>query len=191
MRTVGVVVGLIALVLGSSVARADDVFRWRDGDGQMHFSNVPSPGAQPLAMESDDGAIGTASARPTGSGAAEAGIQGAPAAMEADSAFSTSASLRRQQLERDLRDTKRRMKALDDQIGSLARVRTQNAAGSVSTGGVRANATEVRADEEKSLSEQREQLKAHETEVRGAYTQLHDEVTSRLGGVPDWWIEVR
>ena len=191
MRTVGVVVGVIALVLGCSAARADDVFRWRDGDGQMHFSNVPSPGGAPMGMESDDGAIGSASARATEPGMGEAGTQGAPAPVEADSAFSTSASLRRQQLERDLRDTKRRMKALDDQIGSLARVRTQNAAGSVSTGGVRTNATEVRADEEKSLSEQREQLKAHESEVRGAYGQLRDEVTTRLGGVPDWWIDAR
>ena len=188
MRTVGLAVGVMVLVVGSSVARAEDVFRWRDGGGQMHFSNVPSSGSESMGMEPDEpGSVGTASATQPGMGEPA----GAGTASDADTSFSTSASLRRQQLERDLRDTKKRMKALDDQIGSLARVRTQNAAGSAATGGVRANATEVRADEEKSLSEQREQLKAHQTEVQGAYTQLRDEVTSRLGGVPDWWIEVR
>jgi hypothetical protein len=191
MRTVGVTVGLIALVLaGASTARADDVFRWRDGGGQMHFSNVPAAGGESMGIEAAEPDAGaTASASDTGMG--EPATDRAPAAGEPDTAFSTSASLRRQQLERDLRDTKRRMHALDDQIGSLARARTQNSAGSVATGGVRANATEARADEEKSLADEREQLKAHETEVRNAYTQLRDEVTTRLGGVPDWWIEVR
>lgn len=190
MRTVGLAVGVMVLVIGSSVARADDMFRWRDDGGQMHFSNVPSRGSEAMGMDEDEpGSVGTASATQPGMG--EPAGDGRGIASDADTAFSTSASLRRQQLERDLRDTKKRMKALDDQIGSLARVRTQHAAGSAATGGVHANATEVRADEEKSLSEQREQLKSHETEVRGAYTQLRDEVTTRLGGVPDWWIEVR
>ena len=185
MRTVGLTVGSMTLVLGLvSGARADDVFRWRDGGGGLHFSNVPATGSEAMGMDTDDpGSGATASAREPG--------MGEPAGGEADSAFSTSASLRRQQLERDLRDTKRRLRALDDQIGSLARVRTQNAAGSAATGGVRTNATEARADEEKSLTAQREQLQAHEIEVRGAYTQLRDEVTTRLGGVPDWWIEAR
>ncbi len=190
MRTVGVVVGVMVLVLGSSVARADDMFKWRDDGGTVHFSNVPASGSEAMGMDADDpGTVGTASASRSGMG--EPPADATANADGVDTAFSSSASLRRQQLERDLRDTKRRMKTLDDQIGSLARVRTQNANGSAATGGVRANATEVRADEEKSLSEQREQLKAHETEVRGAYTQLREEVTTRLGGVPDWWIEVR
>jgi hypothetical protein len=191
MRTVGVAVGMVALVLaGVSTVLADDVFRWRDGGGQMHFSNVPSPGSEAMEMEADDpGPVGTASAIQPGMG--EPGMDGGAVGGDGDSAFSTSASLRRQQLERDLRDTKRRLRALDGQIASLARVRTQNAAGSAATGGVHANATEVRADEEKSLDEEREKLKAHETEVRGAYDALRDEVASRLGGVPDWWIEVR
>jgi hypothetical protein len=191
MRTVGLTVGLVALVLGvGSVAHADDMFRWRDEGGTLHFSNVPAAGSEAMGMDAEEPGNGaTASAREPGTG--EPMTDTAPVAGEADSAFSTSASLRRQQLERDLRDTKRRLQALDGQIGALARVRMQNAAGSAATGGVRANATEARADEEKSLTTEQEQLKAHETEVRGAYNQLRDEVTTRLGGVPDWWIEVR
>src|SRR5262245_32327854 len=175
MRLVGWVVGVTALVLAGSVAHADDVYRWRDSGGSMHFSNVPSPGSESMGMEADDpGGVGTASATQPGMGEAPGG--GIGTASEADTAFSSSASLRRQQLERDLRDTTRRMKALDDQIASLARVRMHNAAGSAATGGVRANAADVRDDEEKKLSEQREQLKTHETEVRGAYAQLREEV---------------
>jgi len=167
MRMVGRMA--LGLVLLAGAARAEDIYRSTDGAGRPVFSNGP---------------------RESGDAERDVVRPAAPRDEEADT-FSTSASLRRQALERDFRTAERRLRELDSQLGALSRARTRNAGGNEATGGVRAAAADVRSDEEKALATEREQLAQHVVEVRGTYTKLREEVTARLGSTPSWWIELR
>src|SRR2546425_3961235 len=167
MRVVGRMA--LGLVLLAGSARADEIYRSTDSAGRPFFSN--GPGASGDARRD----VAPAAAPPT----------------EEAETFSTSASLRRQALERDLRTTERRLRDLDAQLATLGRARTRNAGGSEATGGVRAAADDVRSEEEQSLAAERAQVLQHVADVRAAYATLRDEVTARLGANPSWWIEPR
>src|SRR5437867_9538533 len=150
------VVGLMALglVLLAGSARADEIYRSTDGAGRPLFSNGPRAG---------DARRDVAPAT-------------APPTEEAET-FSTSASLRRQALERDLRTGERRLRDLDAQLAALARARTRNAGGSEATGGVRAAAAGVRSEEEQSLAGERERVAQHFADARPDYAKRRDEAT--------------
>lgn len=167
MRVVGRMA--LGLVLLAGSARADEIYRSTDSAGRPFFSN--GPGASGDARRD----VAPAAAPPT----------------EEAETFSTSASLRRQALERDFRTAERRLRDLDAQLAALGRARMRNAGGNEATGGVRAAATGVRSEEERRLAEEREQVAQHIVEVRGAHAKLRDEVSARLGGTPGWWIELR
>jgi hypothetical protein len=184
MRTIGMALVLVTLGAG---ARADEMYRWRDVRGQTHFTNVPTAGSEALGL---GGELAPAAA-PAPAAGGEATEGDAPPAEAADDGFASDASLRRQALEREHRDTQRRLQAVDAELAQLAQARTRNAAGSAATGGVRADAAAVRTDEERSLGEQRDKIAAEADKIRQDYARLRDEVSGRLGGVPAWWIELR
>src|SRR5438270_3988667 len=164
MAVVGRTVLGLALCAGS--ARAGDIYRATDAAGRTVYSNGPG----------------------TPSDAGKARAPATSSSREGTDDFSTSASLRRQALERDLRASDHRLRDLDAQLATLARARMRNAGGSEATGGVRAPATDVRSEEEKTLAAERDQLSQHIVDTRNAYTKLRDEVTAHLGGTPSWWI---
>src|SRR2546428_4946461 len=157
----------LGLALCAGSARAGDIYRSTDAAGRTVYSNGP----------------GTPSA-------GEARAPATSSSREGADDFSTSASLRRQALERDLRASDRRLRDLDAQLATLARARMRNAGGSEATGGVRAPVTDVRSDEEKSLAADRNEVAQHVADVRGSYAKLREEVTAHLGGTPSWWIEL-
>ena len=172
----GVMLATVALV---PPAWSGDIYRWSDSSGNVHYSNI-------------DGVDGGTKIEPAERARADDDDGDAEASTAPDTgAFSAQASLRRNALERDLRATDRRLRELDGRLASLARARGQNAAGSAATGGVGTGALDVRSDEEKTLATEREQLAQHATEVRADAARLRDEVTTRLGTTPAWWIDVR
>jgi len=156
----------VALCAGS--ARAGDIYRSTDAAGRTVYSNGPG----------------------TPSDAPERRAPAASPSPDNVDEFSTSASLRRQALERDLRAADRRLRDVDAQLATLARARMRNAGGSEATGGVRAPALDVRSEEEKTLAAEHDQLSQHIVDTRNAYAKLRDEVTAHLGGTPSWWIEL-
>jgi hypothetical protein len=175
MRRVGVVMAL-AVAGFAMPARADDIYRWTDGD-LVHYSNTPSSG-EAWKKVPDVGGVPDAEATVPG---------GAPAAdAEADS-LSAQASLRRNALERDLRATRRRIQEVDARLAALGRARGQNARGSDATGGVGTQALDLRSEEEKALAADREGLAKHVDEVNEEAAKIRDELSARLGGVPAWW----
>ena len=173
MRTLGLMVGLLAL---AAPAWADEIERWTDAAGNVHYTNSPGP------RTGDD----------SDATAAPAAHQDAAADADSDAdAYSTSASLRRNALERDLRATEKRIRDIDAKLASLARARGQHAKGSAATGGVGTLAVDVRSEEEKALATEREQLAQHAAEVKNDAATLRKEVTAKLGGTPAWWIDLR
>jgi len=170
-------VGLLVLGVAFAVpAGADDIYRWTDAAGGVHYANAPV--AHP-GTDRDTVAPG------------EETSYTAPAAAPADSSFSADVSLRRNALERDLRATEKRLRELDTRLATLARARARNANGSAATGGLRAPGADLPSEEEKTLTQEREQLAQHAIEVKGEAVKLRDEVTARLGEIPAWWVDVR
>jgi len=186
MRTVGLMVGLVVL---AAPAWADDNYRWTGAAGNVHDSNTTSGKNGPTRIDSTPSAPAAAPAADAQAVADPDAAARAPAG-DADG-FSAGASLRRNALERDLRNTEKRIRELDAKLAGLARARGQHAKGSAATGGVGTIALDVRSDEEKALTVERDQLAQHGADVRNDAARLRQEVTARLGSTPAWWIDVR
>jgi len=179
----GLVVGLVTLAVP---AWSEDIYRWTDRAGTVHYSNT-SPGTG-HATRVPSVASSVPEERPA-SGSGEAAS--AAAAGDAET-FSTDASLRRNALERDVRATERHLRELDSRLAAFARVRAQNGTGSAATGGVGTNAVDFRSEEERALADERERVAQHAADVRNDAAQLRQEVMARFGGtIPPWWIDVR
>lgn len=181
----------LALLAFAMPAWSGDIYRWTDNAGSVHYSNMDIDGA-------DATAVAPGSAPSSGD---TARIDSAPATDDADApksdeAFSTSASTRRNALERDLRATERRLREVDARLVSLARARGAHANGSDATGGLGTPSSapggiDLRSEEERTLGTQRDQLAQHAEQVRKDAADLRQEVTARLGGTPTWWVDIR
>ena len=173
MRTLG----LVAVLALAAPARGDEIYRWTDAAGHVHYSNSAAPG---------DGSTRMPDTAPGGTTSPEAAESDENTSVDTGT-FSAGVSLRRNALERDLRATEKRLRDLDARLSALARARKQNGA----AGGVGTN-LDLRSEEEKTLATEREQLAQHAAEVRSDGARLRQEVTARSGGTtPDWWIDVR
>jgi hypothetical protein len=196
----------IALLVGVGLAAlaapgwAEEIQRWTDAKGGLHFTNTPSFAPADDIRPSAQGDMPVAShpIEPGGDAEAVPGIPQEPhpqepqnTAADQDTAqFSTQASLRRTALERDLRDTQRQLKEIDDRLDELARARARHVQGSVSTGGVGTNPNVV-SEEEHDLTKAREALADHASKVRNEGAQLRAELSTRVGSTPAWWTDVR
>src|SRR5262245_11898866 len=135
--------GWIALATVTLVTPAwsQEVFRWQDGAGQVHYSNTPAaapdgapvpddpmrfrgatpepaaPEAEAAPQPQDDAAAAAPDEDPLGAVADPT----APKRVSEDEApgVSTDSSLRRNDLERDLRATQKRIAQIDDQLHTL------------------------------------------------------------------------
>ncbi len=173
-----------------------DIYRWTDGAGNVHYSNMSAEGDDVAAVARDAPVAPPeeeASASLDGATDEAAGGTVAPADP---GAFSTNASLRRSALERDLGATQRRLHEVDARLAALARARGQHAQGSAATGGVATptaapEGIDLRSEEERTLATEREQLAQHTDQVRNDAAKLREEVTARFGATPPWWIDLR
>jgi len=196
MRTIGP--WTLALLALATPGWAADIYRWTDGAGNVHYSNMDAEGDDaasvardaPVAPPDEEASLNDA----TGDTADDAA--GGTTAPADPSAFSTDASLRRNALERDLRATQQRLHEVDAHLAALARARGQHAQGSAATGGVATptaapEGIDLRSEEERTLATEREQLAQHADQVRDQAAKLREEVTARLGVTPPWWIDLR
>ncbi|HJQ84897.1 MAG TPA: DUF4124 domain-containing protein [Candidatus Binatia bacterium] len=198
MWTVGSMVAVLALAVP---VLADDVFRWTDAAGRIHYSNSPSGASDATAVISGGFLVPREPEPPpppldAGEAASTDGDaddeESAKAAPAGDpDTLSAAASLRRNGLERDLRATDKRIADIDRRLGGLARTRGDRAASARVTTGIGTN-LDVRSDEERALGTERDQLAQHAAEVRNEAANLRAEVTKRAGGTtPDWWVDLR
>ena len=183
----------LALLALSAPGWSSDIYRWTDGAGNVHYSNMDAEGDDAAAVAHEPAAE-EAPAALTDDTTDDAADRTA-ARGESDT-FSATASLRRNALERDLRATARHLHEIDARLATLARARGQHAQGSVATGGVAAptaapEGIDLRSEEERTLATEREQLVQHADQVRSDAAKLREEVTARLGATPPWWIDLR
>ena len=197
MRSVVGTLVVIAALAGSSTA--EEIYRWQDQMGGLHFENVPSPGRSSVVR--DDAAVegsaaseasaGEVAVGENGEGSDEARPKKKPLSADETAAYSTDVSTRRSRLERDLRGTQSRLREIDGRLTALERARLKNSRGSEATGGVAALAHDVLSPEEATLAEERDELAQRAVEVRNDAAHLRQEVEARLGTVPAWWTDLR
>ncbi len=181
-------VGVSLTVLAGS-GWADEIYRWTDASGAVHYSNTPTTGGAPTGLANDDAPSNDA-AVPPGTPSGEQ-VADAVAAGAEDSGFSTDVSLRRNALEREARATDRELRDLDAQLAVYQRARASHAGGDPSTGGLVPRTGVPPADEEKTLAEKRVAVAKRAEAVQGEYGKLRDEVSARLGTVPAWWVDLK
>ena len=183
----------LALLALSAPGWSSDIYRWTDGTGNVHYSNMDAEGDDAAAVAHEPAAEETPAALTDDT--TDDAVDRTAARGDSDT-FSATASLRRNALERDLRATARHLHEIDARLATLARARGQHAQGSVATGGVAAptaapEGIDLRSDEERTLATEREQLAQHADQVRSDAAKLREEVTARFGATPPWWIDLR
>jgi hypothetical protein len=193
MRSIVGVLVVIAVLAGTSTA--EDIYRWKDPTGGLHFQNVPTPGQRSVLLD-DSGSAGSESSDTTGVAMSDGGETGETPKRkkltpEQEEDFSTEVSMRRATLEKELRGTEKRLRDVDGRLATLQRARLKNVNGSAATGGVGAPAYNVLSPEEEALVEERDELAQRAVEVRNDAVHLRQEVEDRLGSVPAWWTDLR
>jgi hypothetical protein len=193
MRSIVGVLVVIAVLAGTSTA--EDIYRWKDPTGGLHFQNVPTPGQRSVLLD-DSGSAGSESSDTTGVAMSDGGETGETPKRkkltpEQEEDFSTEVSMRRATLEKELRGTEKRLRDVDGRLATLQRARLKNVNGSAATGGVGAPAYNVLSPEEEALVEERDELAQRAVEVRNDAVHLRQEVEARLGSVPAWWTDLR
>jgi hypothetical protein len=102
-------------------------------------------------------------------------------------------TLARISMERDYRQSRRRLNEIDRELVNLGEARTRFAVeGPESVGGLPAvDAPEVRSEEELALEKEREALVRHLEDIRGRYNTLRGQVAAQHGGkAPAAWQEL-
>lgn len=189
MRTVGWMA--LGLLVFAPAIRADEIYRWTDRAGGVHFSNTPTVGADPTGVPAEPPDADNSSAAAHGEPDQDIPPAADTGPSDEDRAYFASASLRRNALERELRATDKQLRALDERLSDMARLRTRNAAGSVATGGVGTSAGSFRSEEERLVATEREQIEKRADELRAEGSKLREELTTRTGSTPSWWIDLR
>jgi hypothetical protein len=193
MRVVLGSVTLIAVALVAPAWSGEDVYSWKDSSGRLHFTNTAAARDEPEPAATEPAGAGAEPVEPAAAtdDASEEAVPVATAPLSEDesSALSASVSLRRNEIERDLRNTERSIKDLDSRLGVLAHARKSQ--GAPAGAGVLPGGIDLRSEEEKDLTAKREELAQHTAELRSQAAKLKQEVTAKLGGTPSWWIDVR
>ena len=188
MRTAGLMV--VGLLLLATPVRANEIYRWTDRAGRVHYTNTPTVGAEPTEMDEAAGEPERRNTEARGEGAGEVAPEETGPSDE-DRAYFASVSLKRNALERELRTVDKRLRALDARLADMARLRTRHQAASAATGGVGTMASAVRSDEERVLAAERGEIERRAGEVRAEASKLREELTARIGSTPTWWVDVR
>src|SRR5688572_1134217 len=155
-----VVGALIVIAALAGISTAEEIYRWKDPQGGLHFENVPTPRSfqQPEGEASPAASSADADVLLDDDGNPIEGAKKARLAPDEEPGYSTEVSTRRSQLERELKGTENRLKAIDGRLVTLQQARLKNVGGSEATGGVGAPAQNVLSPEEEALVEERDEL---------------------------------
>lgn len=197
---------LSLLLIDAALAGADEIVRWTDAKGRVHFSNVAPPPSQAQGGEASAG--GTAGeappavAAPAPAAPEVAPAPSEPAAREAAAgkpgpysnlsaeAFSSVASRQRMRLKSDLAAAKQHVREIDERLATIRAEKSQAVGDAMALlQGMYAPANAASTKEQELVADK----KATEDRVDGIrkqYGELRDEAVRRYGGLPDWWLPI-
>ncbi|MGH7805966.1 MAG: DUF4124 domain-containing protein [Candidatus Binatia bacterium] len=207
-----IVAGWLAVLVPVSVLAQGAVYKWKDENGKVHFSNVPSeaasregatmvapdtaPPAEPAAPAPADEMGAPAEiappAEPAVAAPVPAGTPG-PFSSLSDEGFSTRVTGERLKLRREITAAKRALdEVTKDYDGEVARKRVptpQQIHDRIFVGvtGVEDGAP---PDREEELRKKKEQAGKRVEEIRARFAALETEAVKRYGGLPAWWLTI-
>ena len=178
--------GLVVVLLAASAA-AQEVYRWKDPSGRLHFSNV-GPGEKTSRSSGEVGAeVGRKRAPSIARTAPKTEPDGKdPYSDLSEEQFSSVASRKRDDLRRELRDTKARIVAIDAELASLKRTR-ENTLREYSTKlqGFRMPEP-IPSDREEELAEEKKEAEKKIADIHKRYAEVGDSAAKRHGETPSW-----
>jgi hypothetical protein len=199
------VAGLLAVLVPLSALAQSGVYKWKDENGKIHFSNVPRAGAElvapeaapPPAEEPAPVVEGVAPAQepvPVEQPrvAAPVGTPG-PFSNLSDEAFSTRVTAERLKLRRELTAAKRELADLSREYeGEVARKRvpTPEQIHDRIFIGVTGVENGAPPDREEELRLKKEAAQKRVEEIRARYAAIEAEATQRYGSLPGWWLSI-
>ena len=205
-RTLGIALlcAVPLLVLGASRATADQVFRWTDEKGNVHFSNVAPAGQEEKTEESVPAEPEPAAIEPESrSGTVGGATEGAPAektepvkekpgrfANLGDDSFSAQVSRQLTALKREIAEAKRHVIELDDQIAAVREERGQAIDNALQTLQGVTNPSDVESEKEQALKKEKEETEKRIEAIRKEYGDLREEAVKRYGSLPGWWLPI-
>lgn len=192
------------LVLGASRATADQVYRWTDEKGNVHFSNVAPAGQEEKTEENLPAEPEPAAIEPESrSGTVERAPEGAPAEKTEpgkekpgrfadlnDDSFSAQVSRQRTALKREIVEAKGRLRDLDDQIAAVQEERRQAIGNALQTLQGVTNPSNVESEKEQALKKEKEETEKRIEAIRKEYRNLREEAVKRYGSLPGWWLPI-
>lgn len=182
-RRIAAVLPLLGFFVGKS--GAEEIRRWTDSSGRVHFSNVgpaeateppqpppsiePAPESEPQFREPEE------SSDPYGS--------------LTDDQFSALVTRKREALRRELRDLRMRARAIDSEVEELRRARERafREYGQKLQGVNRAPESKP-SEREQELLEEKEKLRERARAIRKEFEEISDSARRRYGSLPGWWL---
>ena len=196
--------GLLALLVPSAVLAQSAVYKWKDAQGKVHFSNVqPGEGTTPgdatvVAPESSAPAVVDPAIPPPPARVVGEPVLGAPAAtpgpysnLEGD-AFSTTVTRERVTLRRDLQAAKRELDQVTKEYESEILRKSVPTPAQVhdrifqAVTGVGASAP----DRQEEFAERKKRAEKRVADIRFRYSELENEAIKRYGSLPGWWLPI-
>lgn len=186
---------VLLAALSAAAANAQQVYRWTDEQGRVHYSNVgPSGEATDASSSPAQSAPATEESRPAPpSGSEERRSAGKKeeetrySKLSGDE-FSARATRERLSLKRDLADQKRRVGEIDGELADLRNKRDEVLADAAQRlQGVSRPEFYVSPREEE-LQKGRKEAEERMKEIRDRYAELKKEAEKRHGGLPQWWL---
>lgn len=187
------------LALGVSRVDADQVYRWTDEKGKVHFSNVAPAGQEVESEESSPSTPATSEPESPASEAAEAPEgSSAVSAKEtpgrftdlSDDTFSARVSRERTALKKELAQAKRRIRDIEEEIKTVREERQQAVGVALQRLQGMSIPSDVESEREQSLKKEKEDKEKRIQEIRKEYGELREEAAKRYGGVPGWWLPI-
>ena len=199
------VVGVLAVLVPVSALAQSGMYKWKDENGKIHFSNVPRDGAELVAPESapapaEEPAVLVApvgeervpAEEPRVAAPVPAGTPG-PFSKLSDEGFSTRVTGERLKLRRELTAAKRELADVSREYESeVARkkVPTPVQVHDRIFIGVTGVESGPPPDREEELRLKKEAAEKRVEEIRGRYAAIEAEATKRYGSLPSWWLSI-
>ncbi len=204
--TAALAIALACSLFAAGNARAQKVYKWKDKDGKVHFSNV----APATEGATDDGAgvKGIEAQSPeTAPPAAEAppvAAEGAPpisreqlpppvaaaTAGPSDEEFSARVSATRMRFKRELAAAKADWTEATEKLDALKKDRDQPVRVGLEMLQKAYGPDAHASSEEDDLRKKKDKAEKRMEDIRKQYADLREEAVKRYGHVPGWWLSI-
>jgi Domain of unknown function (DUF4124) len=201
------VFAFVSLAFVARDAGAQKVYKWKDKEGKIHFSNVApaneaasdeGSGVKGIEAQSPDTAAAPAPAEPPAAASEEAPAAprepSAPAVASgaglSDEGFSARVSATRLRLKRELGIAKAEWAEASEKLDALKKERDQPVRVGLEMLQKAYGPDAHASSDEEDLRKRKQKAEKRMEEMRKQYADLREEAMKRYGHVPGWWLPI-